>query len=199
MLLLLHPLYNKGVEGMLQIFPLTKENMACYNTIDKRYLAGESVTVKIARSGFSLAYSPVGEALWRQDEPIHFLPPTEMVESKDLVCYLAFLNGKCVGQAVCVENWNNQALLWEIAVDLQVRRKKIGEELLKACEDWAKKKKLEGIMAEVPDSNPIACQFFEAYAFTLGGVDQKLYQSLPEQQKKAPQLRDTALFFYYNF
>lgn len=184
---------------MLQIIPLSKENMLQYNTVDRRYLSGELAMVKINRTGFGLTYTPMAEAKWRQDSPSHYLPAEEMIRRKDMVCYLAFTQGKCVGQITLVENWNRRGMIWEMAVDLQHRRKGIGTELLRACEDWAKSKKLYGLMTEVSDGNPAACQFFNKTGFVLGGVDQMLYHSLPSEQKKAPQLRDTALSFYNDF
>ena len=116
-----------------------------------------------------------------------------------MVCYLAFAKDRCVGQTVVVENWNSRAVLWEISVDIQSRRKGIGRELLLSCEEWAKRKKLFGLMVEVPDSNPIGCQFFESCGFKLGGVDQKLYHSLPSQQHVGKNFKDTALFLYKDF
>ncbi len=184
---------------MLQIFPLSTENIGFYNTIDRRYLSGELAKVKISRSGFALSYISINEAKWRQEQPVHNLPAEEILKQRDMVCYLAFANKQCVGQMIVVENWNQRGIIWDIAVDLQHRREGIGTELLSAGEDWAKARKLFGLMAEVSDANPIACQFLEQKGFALGGVDQLLYHSLPAEGKKAPQFRDTALFFYYDF
>ena len=184
---------------MLEIFPLKEENKTYYNIVDRRYLFGEITTVKITLRGFSLGYTPKPEAQWRKEEPTHFLPISEMIKGKDAVCYLAFQKKHCVGQVVCVENWNGRGAIWDIAVDLQERRRGIGTELLKACEAWAKNRNLYGLMIETTDSNPIACQFLEKNDYVLGGVDRLLYHSLIEESKKAPLFRDTGLQFYYDF
>ncbi len=184
---------------MLEIFPLNKNNELYYNTIDKRYLAGELVTVKVTLRGFSLGYTAKEEAGWQQAHPIHNVPVSEMLKRKDMVCYMAFKNNRCVGQVVCVENWNGRGIIWDIGVDLQERRRGIGTELLKACEEWAINRKLYGLMVETADNNPIFCQFLENYGFTLGGVDRFLYHSLTKEREKAPPFRNTGLFFYDDF
>ncbi len=184
---------------MLTILPLSEAMIPLYNQIDNRYLVGELAAVRVARSGFSLEYMPLGKAEWRTYPPESLFTPQELLKRKDAMCFFGFLDGQPVGQAVASRHWNNLAMLWDMRVDVRSRRKGVGKALLEACRSWALHQGLKGIMVETQDGNPVACQFYQSCGFVLGGVDRMLYAATPQQSQKPPALRDSALFFYLLF
>ncbi len=184
---------------MLTILPLNEATTSLYNQIDNRYLVGELAAVRVARSGFSLDYMPLGKAEWRSYPPESLFTPQELLKRKDAVCFFAYLDGQPVGQAVAAHHWNNLAMLWDIRVDVRRRRNGVGRALLEASKSWAVQHGLKGLMVETQDGNPVACQFYQSCGFVLGGVDRMLYAATPQQAQKPPALRDSALFFYQLF
>lgn len=184
---------------MLNIVPIKKGLESHYNLIDNRYLVGELVLLKVGRTSFSLGYQALPKAEWRQYPPDNRFTPEQLISRADAECFFAFLAGQLAGQAVLFENWNHLAMLYDLRVDARCRRQGVGKALVDACCDWAKSRNLKGVMLETQDTNPIACQFYEAMGFKLGGVDRLLYHAFPEQQQRPPALRDSALFFYKLF
>ena len=181
---------------MLTIVPVSGETLGLYNQIENRYLVSELATVRVTRSGFSLEYTVLPQAQWRDYPDDEVFTASELLKRRDAECLFAFLDGVPVGQAVIVKNWNNLAMLWDLRVDTHHRRKGIGRELLAVCRDWAKSQGLQGIMLETQDTNPSACQFYQNNGFVLGGVDRLLYGAMPHQVGKPMAFRETALFFY---
>ena len=184
---------------MLRILPLNNTLTHLYNQIDNRYLVGELATVRVARSGFTLEYTPLNKAEWRTYPPESIFKPQDLVKRQDAVCFFAFLDDQLVGQAVAAKNWNSLAMVWDIRVDVRQRRKGVGRALMDAIRNWAQRQGMKGLMLETQDANPVACQFYQSYGFVLGGVDRMLYTAIPNQAQKPPALRDCALFFYLLF
>ena len=61
---------------------------------------------------------------------------------------------------------------------------------------YARERGLRGLCAETSDANAGACQFLTGCGFTLGGIDTLRYVCASPEMRKAPALRETALFFY---
>lgn len=184
---------------MLKIVTLNQTNKHDYNQVDNRYFVSEAAHIKITSSGFILSYQPLKKAQWHAYPDNARFSADEIALGKDIACFLAYNDGKLVGQAVSYENWNNLMLLDDLRVDTRYRRQGIGKALLDAVLDDARARNMQGVSLETQDSNPSACQFYEAMGFTLGGLDRYLYAALPHQRKRPPVLRDTALFFYRLF
>lgn len=184
---------------MLSILPLTPPLLPYLDQVDSRYLVGELVALKVSRQGFGLEYNPVNKAQWHVWQPAPLFYPEDLVQRDDVVCFLAFRDGQLAGQAMVMQHFNRLAMIFDIRVDVAMRREGIGEELVAACRDWAKRQGLGGLAAETSDTNPGACQFFEKCGLRLGGVDRMRYGALPEQSIRPPALRDCALTFYQLF
>ncbi|MBQ8536540.1 MAG: GNAT family N-acetyltransferase [Clostridia bacterium] len=184
---------------MLSILPLTAPLLPYLDQVDSRYLVGELVSLKVSRLGFGLDYTPMNRAQWQVWRPTPFFHPQELVERDDVACFLAFVDGQLAGQAQVMQHFNRLAMVYDIRVAVGLRRAGVGEELIAACRDWARRQGLGGLLAETTDANPGACQFFEKCGFRLGGVDRMRYSALPEQASKPPALRDCALTFYQIF
>ena len=184
---------------MLTILPMTQDMVPLYNQMDNRYLVGEMVTVRVNRSGFSLEYAPLSKAQWHTYPPEGLFAPQELLNRPEAACFFAFLGREPVGQAVAARHGNNLAKVWDIRVDVRSRRKSVGRTLLDACRNWAVEQGLGGLILEIQDTNPGACQFAQSCGFLLGGVYRMLYAALPQQAQRPPALRDSALFFYRLF
>lgn len=184
---------------MLSILPLTTQLLPYLNQIDSRYLVGEMVSLKVSRQGFTLEYMPQNKAQWHVWQAVQFFDPEELMERKDVACFLAFVDGQLAGQAMVMQHFNRLAMVYDVQVDVGLRRSGVGSELLAACRDWARRQGLGGLIAETTDSNPGACQFFERCGYRLGGVDRMRYAALPEQSTRPSALRDCALTFYQLF
>lgn len=185
---------------MLSILPLNTSLIPFLNQADSRYLVGEAVSLKLTRQGFTLDYLPMPKAEWRVwHGDGELFSAQELIDMPDMACFIALWEGQPVGQAMVMQHFNRQAMIFDIRVDVRIRRSGIGRALVDACRDWARRQGMGGIMAETSDNNPGACQFFEGCGLRLGGVDRMRYSAMPEQRLKAPALRDCALTFYQLF
>ena len=59
--------------------------------------------------------------------------------------------------------------------------------------EWAKVKRLPGIMLETQNNNVTACRFYENFGFKLRGFDTYLYKGL------TPATDEIALYWYLIF
>lgn len=184
---------------MLTILPPNEKTWPYLYKSDARYLAGELVQVRVTRKGFEPEYAPLATAEWRIEHAPAWLTMETILAHDDWSCLFAFQEGKFVGQAVSRPALYGLCELMDIRVDATERRKGIGSELVAACGDWARKKGLKGIRAEVSDQNPVACQFFQNGGFALGGVDKLKRHADPGQVRKLAALRDSVLSFYRFF
>lgn len=184
---------------MLTILPLSENTIAHLNTVDARYLAGELVQVRVTRKGFLPEYTPLTTAEWRQWPTPPGVTQEAALRHDDLACFFAFQEERFVGQLVMRPAAYGLCSLMDLRVDATCRRQGIGSELMSACADWAEKKKLKGIWAEITDQNPVACQFLQSSGFSLGGVDKLRHFADPAQANRPAALRDSVLAFYHFF
>jgi len=185
---------------MLSILPLNTSLIPFLNQADSRYLVGEAVSLKLTRQGFTLDYLPMPKAEWRVwHGDGELFSAQELIDMPDMACFIALWEGQPVGQAMVMQHFNRLAMVFDVQVDVALRRAGIGEELIAACRDWARRQGLGGLVVETTDSNPGACQFFEKCGFQLGGVDRMRYGALPEQSIRPAALRDCAMTFYQLF
>lgn len=89
-------------------------------------------------------------------------------------------------------NWNGYALIEDIAVAKDYRKKGVGTALLHKAIEWAKENKFCGLMLETQDINVSACHFYAKHQFIIGAVDTMLYSNLPTAN-------EIAIFWYYKF
>ena len=177
---------------MIDIQKLTPQWESWFYETDERRLDSEEVTVKLGRSGFALEYRPKPGALWRvtsrEEAPAH----AEAVGEG----YVAFLDGEPAGRMTLRAGEYRPAQVEGLSVSLALRRRGVGRALLDYAAQWAARYGLCGLCVETQDTNAGACQFLTRCGFALGGVDMLRYvcQSVP--MRKAPALREKALFFY---
>lgn len=183
---------------MLTILPLSRENRDQLNQADARFLAGDRVQLRVTRKGFTPEYTPLPNAEWRTVQPLPVDADHWLADPK-AACFLAFVDGQHAGQAIVRLMGHRLCELLDLRTDTHFRRQGVGTELINACQTWAESMRRVGIRVETTDEQPVACQFFESYGFTLGGVDRLLHSADPDQARRFPAMRESVLVFYKFF
>ena len=111
------------------------------------------------------------------------------VGNPEKTAFLAYIEGQVAGELILHRHWNKFAWIEDIGVDRKFRRMGIGRALIARGLQWAKDKKLPGIMLETQDNNVGACLFYESCGFVLMGFDSSLY--------KASAYNDEIALFWY--
>jgi len=73
------------------------------------------------------------------------------------------------------------AVLWDIRVAPDVRRRGIGSRLLLAAEAWAVSRGCRELKVETQDINVPACRFYERQGFVLRTVNPDAYPAFPDE------------------
>ena len=170
--------------------------------IDGRILCGETVKIRIGRSGvnlFTLSYLPTQGALWKTFEPGEAAERAWQGLLPGAIAWGAFQDEQLSGIALAVPSATCWCELLDIRVDSAQRRNGIGTMLLDACRRYARTQGMMGIKATVGDDNPVACQFLEHSGFTLQGLDRMQMAMTPAERVKPLLHRTCALFFYQQF
>ena len=115
---------------------------------------------------------------------------TTYPDNPEKTAFLAYVDGQIAGQLILRLNWNRFSWVEGIGVDRKFRRMGIGRALISHGLQWAKDKKLPGIMLETQDNNVAACRFYESCGFILRGFDTGLYGA-------SDQCREEIALFWY--
>jgi streptothricin acetyltransferase len=115
------------------------------------------------------------------------------ISDPDKTIYFAYVDGQLAGQIDVARHWNAFAWIDDLAVDVRFRRRGVGRALMQTAVDWAKERRLPGIMLETQDNNVTACRFYENFGFKLYGFDTYLYRGLH------PKTDEIALYWYLMF
>ena len=130
------------------------------------------------------------------DTPREKTYPNDSYRSKEYIgkpskaAFLAMLDGTCVGSLRVRKKWNDNAFIEDLAVDRAHRGRGVGTMLMDTAAAWCRENGLRVVSLETQDWNLLACRFYLKYGFSLGGIDQFLYNAY------APQRGETALYFY---
>ena len=115
------------------------------------------------------------------------------IDNPDKAIFIAYADQQAAGQVRLCTYWNRYAYIEDIAVDPGFRKRGIGERLMRAAIDWARSKRLPGVMLETQNINTAACRLYQRCGFTLGGFDRYLYRGLH------PETEEIALYWYLIF
>jgi len=119
--------------------------------------------------------------------------PSEWAEQWDLSHWgllSAFPRGQRVGGVVLAFDTEgldllvgrkDLALLWDIRVRTDSRRKGLGQALFLAACQWARTRGCRWLKAETQNVNVPACQFYARQGCVLGSVDRFAYPLLPDE------------------
>lgn len=75
------------------------------------------------------------------------------------------------------EQWRHTAWVWNLMLDVDVRRQGIGRKLIEKTIIWAKQRHLRAILLETQSNNTPACHFYARMGFTLIGVNTLFYSN----------------------
>ena len=111
----------------------------------------------------------------------------------------AYEKGERVGGAVVaydtpnvrvLEGRTDIAVLWDIRVNQEYRRKGVGREIFSKALEWARSKDCKQFKIETQNNNVNACKFYMRQGATLGSIQRYAYFDKPNE---------TGLFWYINF
>ncbi|MBR4457417.1 MAG: GNAT family N-acetyltransferase [Clostridia bacterium] len=180
---------------MLMIQPI-QPGAVPLRQIDARTLCGDTVSVRIGRSGLSLSYTPIGSALWRD-----FDPSPRAIDAFDgclrgSVVLGAYRDERLVGLAAAADGGRGWCEILDLRVDTSCRLRETGRTLLDACRRFAERGGMVGLTMAVSDANPAMCQFAEHCGFRLEGMDRLALAQTPEERVKPMMRRACELYFY---
>jgi streptothricin acetyltransferase len=115
---------------------------------------------------------------------------SDHLDHPERAVFLAYLDGSVAGRVVLSVGWNRYTWIDDIAVDARTRRAGVGRALMEQTVAWTDRLELPGIRAETQSNNVLACKFYEACGFRVGGFDRDLYRGLHLETT------EVALFWY---
>ncbi len=89
------------------------------------------------------------------------------------------------------EAWRQTAWIWNLMLDLGVRRQGIGAHLVQRTLDWARARQLRAILMETQSNNTPACHFYARMGFQLVGIHDTYYTNRDLEKE------EVALFWAY--
>jgi GNAT superfamily N-acetyltransferase len=75
------------------------------------------------------------------------------------------------------------ALLWDLRVAPEFRRRGVARALLSAVEAWARACGAEALHVETQDVNVGACRFYSGCGFALSAVHERAYPDFPDERQ----------------
>jgi GNAT superfamily N-acetyltransferase len=102
----------------------------------------------------------------------------------------AFVNGDRAAGAVVayqtegldmLEGRADLAVLWDIRVRPEFRRRGLGAALFRAIETWARERRCRWLKVETQDMNVAACRFYARQGCVLGSIHRFAYRNCPEE------------------
>ena len=81
-----------------------------------------------------------------------------------------------------IEPWRNAAWIWNLMLDVDVRRMGLGRRLVDHSIEWARYRKLRAVMLETQTNNVPACRFYHKMGFQLVGVNDAFYTNFDYQR-----------------
>jgi streptothricin acetyltransferase len=167
---------------------LDKNIVKDLHQIDEEFIIDARLVLKLEDN--RLTYKVINIPPYTKRYPPDDYDYTTYVNNPEKTAFLAYADGRVVGQLILHHHWNAFAWVEGIGVDKNYRRLGIGRALVKRGLEWAAKRKLLGIMVETQDNNVKACRFYESCAFILKGFDTGLYRA-------SEQCRDEIALFWY--
>jgi GNAT superfamily N-acetyltransferase len=143
--------------------------------------------------GFELVDRPVAPASVRDYDAIPGNRPMDWGRRFDLSnwgLFSARLDGECAGGAVVafktpgvlmLEDRRDLAVLWDLRVSPQARRRGVGAALFAAAEQWARERGCCTLKVETQNINVPACRFYASRGCTLGAIHRFAYPEHPEE------------------
>lgn len=104
--------------------------------------------------------------------------------------FAAWMEGRRVGGSVVafntaglkmLEGRTDLAVLWDIRVSPEARKRGVGSALFQAAEGWARARGCRQLKVETQNINVAACRFYMRQGCVLAAVDRLAYPELPDE------------------
>ncbi len=170
------------------IRPLSAGNLHYVHQIDPVFQVEWVLRLHAENGQISYTVAPV--APYEKRYPRETIDAAAWLEDADREIYFAFVEGELAGQILLKVYWNNYAYIEDIVVERRFRKMGTGAALIEQAVQWARGKRLPGIMLETQNNNVAACRLYEKMGFELAGFDRMLYRGLH------PETDEVALYWY---
>ncbi len=176
---------------MIEVRELSKEYIDNIYELNGCFVIDSYLELSLNNNKFTYDIIPCEAREKRYDDEADKLDFQSFIGNNNKSVLLAFYDEKYAGRIILIKAWNNYVHIEDITVDKKYRGCGIGKELMDKAREWAKECGVKGISLETQNNNVRACKFYEKYGFILGGVNNKLYTALDNDE--------IALFWYYIF
>ena len=112
--------------------------------------------------------------------------------SGDCVFIGAYDGEKCIGLAIMQKHYFKYMYLYDLKVNREYRGKDVASKLMEKARQTAYECGYNGIFTVGQDNNLRACLFYIKNGFKIGGLNTKVYQGTPQEDKKD-------IYFYLDF
>jgi streptothricin acetyltransferase len=177
--------------GIITIEELDQRNLRDVNRTGSTFTVDSELVLQ-AEDGvirYAVTPTPPYQKHYAPDE----IDYAAYVSHSDRAIFLAYVDGEPAGQIRLRRNWNQYAYVEDIVVDVHFRKQGVGRALMERAIEWAKAKRLPGIMLETQNNNVAACRLYERCGLVLGGFDRYLYKGI------TPDTEEIALYWYLVF
>jgi GNAT superfamily N-acetyltransferase len=183
----------------LQIVEQSIADLADYASVPIAFEVKRILDVEVidgGLGGFALRERPV-ETPYVKDydafDAVNDEGPTSWARRWDISNWgiiAAFVDGVRVGGCVLAYNTDGVnklegrtdiAVLWDVRVHPDCRRKGIGSELFQAAVTWARRRTCRMLKIETQNINVPACRFYARQGCVLGSVNRFAYDEFPEE------------------
>ena len=181
---------------MLEIVREDSRTLRAYASISiafevREVLASASLTTP--RDVLPLRTSPVAAPYWKDYDGYADNGPLSWPARFDVEqwnFFAARIDGRRIGGAVVIAGdpsvellgaRDDLALLWDLRVSPDVRRRGVGVALLAAVEAWARERQLSSLRVETQDVNVPACRLYAKCGFAVEAIARAAYPELLDE------------------
>jgi GNAT superfamily N-acetyltransferase len=143
--------------------------------------------------GFGLVERPVTPTFVKDYDALTGCRPTDWATRFDLSNWgflSARLDGECVGgvaiavrtpSLLMLEDRSDLAVVWDLRVSPNVRRRGVGTALFVEAAQWAERSGCRRLKVEIQNINVPACRLYASQDCTLGSIHRFAYPDIPEE------------------
>ena len=162
-----------------------------YSTISTAFLVEKILDFDEGDDDLRVFERVVDEPFWKDYDALD--APATWVERFDISRWGvlgAFVDNRRVGGALVafdtaevkmLEGRKDVAVLWDLRVHSEYRRRGIGAALFRAAEHWAASRGCTELTIETQNTNLPACRFYERQGCSLRAVNPEAYPALPHE------------------
>ena len=170
---------------------IDKDHNRNFSLFDESFTVDSKLILRVENGeiSYTIVNVPVYTKQYAPDE----IDYSEYVSDQNKTIFFAYVHNELVGEIRVHKYWNGYAYIDNLAVDEKHRRKGVGRALMARAMEWAKERRLPGLMLETQNNNVAACRLYESCGFELRGFDTHLYKGLD------PNTDEIALYWYLIF